>query len=168
MMMRFGRNLRMPWTETDFHRGSCLMLRILLDTGLLEEVTHPRCNPDIANWLKGMLQSGAEVLVPEIADYELRRKLLHIGSAKSIRRLDDLKSTGYVPITTETMLKAAEFWADARRQGRQTAQDESLDGDMILSAQAACLAEDGDEVIIATENVGHLALFADAREWEKI
>ncbi len=39
---------------------------------------------------------------------------------------------------------------------------------MILAAQALLVAEDGHEAIVATRNVGHLARFVDAREWETI
>lgn len=57
----------------------------------------------------------------EIADYELRREL---DLSKSIARLDSLKSIiDYLPITTATMTKAAEFWASARKTGAPTADD---------------------------------------------
>jgi len=66
------------------------------------------------------------------------------------------------------MLKAAEFWAAARKAGRQSADDASLDADMILAAQAGDLAPGGDETVIATTNIRHLALFARARLWREI
>ncbi len=66
------------------------------------------------------------------------------------------------------VLKAAEFWATARKLGRQSADDASLDADMILVAQAGALDRDGDETVIATTNVRHLALFASARIWREI
>jgi hypothetical protein len=66
------------------------------------------------------------------------------------------------------MLKAAEFWAAARKTGRQSAGDASLDADMILAAQAGALLHAGDETVIATTNVRHLALFAPARIWREI
>jgi hypothetical protein len=74
----------------------------------------------------------------------------------------------YAPITTPVMLKAAEFWASARKMGRQTAADASLDADMILAAQACALVRGGDETVIATANVGHLALFSPARLWRDV
>jgi hypothetical protein len=52
--------------------------------------------------------------------------------------------------------------------GRQSAGDTSLDADMILAAQAWALVRDGDETVIATTNVRHLALFASARIWHEI
>jgi hypothetical protein len=32
------------------------------------------------------------VFVPEIADYEVRRKLIHIGATAGVRRLDQVKA----------------------------------------------------------------------------
>jgi hypothetical protein len=75
---------------------------------------------------------------------------------------------GYAAITTPVMLKAAEFWAAARRTGRQSADDASLGADMILAAQVVTLNHDGDSAVIATTNVRHLALFASARAWHDI
>ena len=74
----------------------------------------------------------------------------------------------YAPITTPVMLKAAEFWAAARKTGRQSSGDASLDADMILAAQAGGLLRAGVETVIATTNVRHLALFASARLWREI
>jgi hypothetical protein len=102
-------------------------------------------------------------VIPEIADYEVRRELLRAGKERGLGRLDALKGMlGYAPITTPVMLKAAEFWAAARKMGRQSADDASLDADMILVAQARALVRDGDETVITTTNVRHLALFASA------
>jgi hypothetical protein len=66
------------------------------------------------------------------------------------------------------MLRAAEFWATARNMGRQSADDASLDADMIPAAQAGALVSAGDETVIATTNVRHLVLFASARIWREI
>lgn len=110
-----------------------------------------------------------QVLVPEIADYELRRELLRSGRKRSIAVLDRYKQyLGYVPLTTEVMLQAAEFWAIARNQGKPTAPDRALDGDVILAAQAEVLGRSGDDVVIATTNVRHLSLFVAAEEWQLI
>ena len=107
--------------------------------------------------------------VPEITDYEVRRELLRLNKQKSVDRLDLLRTTiGYVPLTTATMLRAADLWAQVRKLGKPTADNKALDGDVILAAQAALLAEQGDEVIVATTNVDHLARFVDAREWREI
>ncbi len=140
---------------------------VLLDSGPLGMVSHPRMNPAVAQWLKNLLARGVTVLVPEIADYEVRRELLRAKQATGVQRLDQLKQTlGYVPLTTDAMLKAAEFWASARNRGKHTAKDEALDGDMILAAQAATL--DDDDALIATTNVKHLADFVEAEVWNNI
>lgn len=111
-----------------------------------------------------MLRGRAEVIIPEITDYELRRNLLLEGLSESVHRLDELKAVlTYLPLTTRVMLRAAEFWAQARKDGRATADPKQLDVDVILAAQA-------DEVkgIVVTENVGHLALFVEAKTWDEI
>lgn len=143
--------------------------QVLLDAGPLGMVSHPRPNPAIVDWLRRMLTAGVTVVVPEIADYEVRRELLRANRRKGVQRLDDLKAAiGYAPITTAVMLKAAEFWAQARNQGFPTAGDVALDADVILAAQAVTLEDTTDEVVIVTTNVGHLAQFADARKWDEV
>lgn len=60
--------------------------------------------------IHSLLVAGAAVLVPEIADYEIRRELLRAGKTRSVTVLDQYKaSLGYVPLTTEAMLQAAQF-----------------------------------------------------------
>lgn len=84
--------------------------------------------------------------------------------------LDRYKETlGYVPLTTEAMLRAAAFWSDVRREGKPTAPDLALDADAILAGQAATLVSSGeDEIVVATTNVGHLSRFVPAEEWQEI
>jgi predicted nucleic acid-binding protein len=140
------------------------MSRVILDSGPLGKIVHPRPHADIANWLDGLLAAGIEIIIPEIADYEVRRELLLAGLTTSVQRLDELKEAlTYSPLTTPIMLRAAELWAEARRLGRLPADPKELNGDMILAAQAESVG-----AVIATENVGHLALFADARHWKDI
>ncbi len=132
-------------------------------------VTHPRRNAEPEAWLRALLAVGTIVLVPEIADYEVQRELHRAGKARSLDRLDLLAATmGFAPITTRAMRRAAEFWAAARQLGQPTAVDAALDADMILAAQAAILADDGDSPIVATSNAAHLSRFVDAREWQDI
>ncbi|MCP2731874.1 hypothetical protein [Limnofasciculus baicalensis] len=66
------------------------------------------------------------------------------------------------------MLKSAELWASARKQGKPTADNKALDGDVILASQAILVSNYGHEVIVATTNIKHLSLFVDAREWQNI
>ncbi len=137
---------------------------VMLDTGPLGRIAHPRPNHEIMNWIMGLLKANAFVMIPEIADYEVRRSLLLEGLTKSITRLDQLKQTfAYQHITTNVMLKAAELWADARKMGKPTADPKALDSDVILAAQALQV-----NAMIATENVGHLSLFVKAKHWSDI
>jgi predicted nucleic acid-binding protein len=149
-----------------------MSLIVLLDAGPLGMITNPKSSPEneaCKNWLGRLAHSGVEVVIPEIADYEVRRELLRAGKDRGLGRLDALKGMlGYAPITTSVMLKAAEFWASARKMGRQSADDASLDADMILVAQAGALVRNRDETVIATTNVRHLASFASARIWREI
>ena len=140
---------------------------MLLDAGPLGMISHPRATAEIVTWLARLLASGVEVMIPEIADYEVRRELLRVGSARGIERLNELKTAlGFVPITPEAMLQAATFWADARRRGRPTADDLSLDADVILAAQAMTMSN--KEVIIASTNPKHISRFVPAERWQDI
>ena len=142
---------------------------VVLDTGVLGRLTHPRPSRELRDWLRALLDGGRQVRVPEIADYELRRELIRAGLSDSVERLEMLEAAiGYLPLTTDAMRTAAEFWARARRHGKPMAADPALDADVILAAQAAVLARKGRLVTIATDNVAHLSLFADARLWNEI
>jgi len=149
-----------------------MSLIVLLDAGPLGMITNPKGSPEneaCKNWLADLAYNGIEIVIPKIADYEIRRELPRAGKEEGLSRLDALKGMlRYAPITTAVMLKAAEFWATARKMGRQSAADASLDADMILAAQARSLLRAGDENVIATTNVRHLALFAEARIWREI
>lgn len=136
---------------------------IVLDTGVLGLVTNPKLSAQsvaCAQWLQSHLKSGSHAIIPEIADYEVRRELLRANKTKGIARLDDLATLlEYLAITTDAMRQAAKLWVQARQQGQPTAGDQTIDGDMILVAQAMIARPN---VIIATTNVGHLSRFIRA------
>lgn len=122
--------------------------------------------PEIKQWLRERVAAGEEIQVPEIADYELRRGLLRLKDAKGIERLDQMATQlGYLPLTTDVMRKAAEFWAEARQRGSATAPDLALDGDVILAAQAAAL---GGNTVVATENPRDLSRYTPAFHWSQL
>lgn len=145
---------------------------ILLDSGPLGLITNPSAseeNRECNAWIQTRLREGDRVMVPAISDYEIRRELLRAEKTKGLARLDGLKSVvGFIPLTSEALLQAAEFWAAARRSGKPTAADSALDGDVILCAQAAELTRLGHETVIATTNVKHLEAFSHARLWREI
>lgn len=143
---------------------------VFLDAGPIGLVTNPKLSPEstlCTRWLQALIISDIRVIIPEIADYEVRRELLRANKVKGIARLDELaNSLEYLPITTAAMRQAAMFWAQARQQGQPTAGDKTIDSDMILAAQATTL--DVVDVVIATTNVGHLSRFAPADLWRNI
>ena len=143
---------------------------VLHDSGPLGTIAHPRADPAIVTRVNSLMAAGIRLIIPETADYEVRRELLRANLQLSVARLDVLKRTlEYLPLTTEVMLQAAAFRAQARQAGTPTAPDPAPDGDVILAAQAAILERSAvTPVIIATTNVGHLARFATASLWHMI
>lgn len=87
---------------------------VLLDTHPLSQVTHPKVNPLVQQWLQSLGKTETVIRVPEIADYELRRELLRQGKQNSIDRLNKLSQICLIPLTPETMRKAAELWVWVR------------------------------------------------------
>jgi predicted nucleic acid-binding protein len=148
------------------------LLVVVLDTGPLGLVTNPRNTTaavECRQWLAGLLADGHRVLVPAIADYEVRRELVLYGKRTGLRKMDALRAQiGYLPLTEDALFLTADFWAQARRQGQPTADPKALDGDVILAAQAATFDAGGDSVVVATTNVGHLSRFVPASYWAGI
>jgi predicted nucleic acid-binding protein len=143
---------------------------VLLDAGPLGLVTNPQRSPQsvaCAQWLQSIIARGSRVILPEIADYEVRRELLRANKVKGLAHLDALAELlEYLPLTTAAMRQAALFWAQARQQGQPTASDKTIDADMILAAQAMTLYV--PDVVIATTNIGHLSRFASVDLWQNI
>lgn len=116
-------------------------------------------------WMWGEFMRGAIIVIPEIADYEVRRSLLSIRATGSLGGLDRLHQDPgvYLPITTASIRRAADLWAQARRQGQATAGEKSIDGDVILAAQALEYCSDADDWWVATENRRHLSRYLGER-----
>jgi predicted nucleic acid-binding protein len=142
---------------------------IVLDAGPLGMLTHPAENTEIQFWLRRMAHRGVRIVVPEIADFEVRRELIRAGKINSLKRLEVLKARfNYMPLTTEIMLRAARYWAYTRNMGRPLASSKSLDCDVILAAQASVLGGDDPRCVIVTDNVDHLSLIASAMRWTEV
>ena len=150
---------------------------ILLDSGPLGLMVRAPNKPQVVHfnaWLNAILAAGATIIIPEIAHYEVRRELLRIRAVGSLRRLDFAldPSSGFrqLTLTTDAMLRAAEFWAFVRQTGIPTASPDALDADAILAGQAALAGGPGDAVTIATTNLAHLNRFPgiDAQGWDQI
>ena len=145
---------------------------ILLDSGPLGLVTNPKASGETFlcyQWMVSQTHRRRKVLIPEIADYEVRRELIRANKARGLARLDRFKiDFGYLSLTTATMIFAAELWAKSRRLGRPNASDDALDADVILCAQAMLLEQAGHQVIVASTNVKHLEKFVTALNWSDI
>ena len=143
---------------------------VILDSGPLGLVTNPRMSPQATaclRWVQELLSPGRRVIVPEIADYEIRRELLRADKIAGLTRLDLLiQQLEYLPITTQAMRVAAQLWAETRQRGKPTADDRALDGDVILAAQL--ITGGFASVVVATTNVGHLVQFVNAALWTEI
>lgn len=112
--------------------------------------------------------------VPEIADYELRRKMLHIRNAAEIARLEAFNAVAadrYRPLTTADVHLAAQLWAQARQTGHITAPPEALDSDVLIAAQARLLTPAVlglQAVTVATSNVRHFIGLVPTALWSDI
>ena len=138
----------------------------MLDSGPLGRLSHANYtrNREIRDWLASLLDADVSVFLPEIADYEIRRNLIVENLTGSLANLDALPSlVTYVPITTADMRQAAVLWARSRKSGRSVGDAKELNADVILAAQALRLG-----CTIATDNIGHLRQFTDARVWTSI
>ena len=147
---------------------------IVLDSGPLGLLSHPTphgAGHDAQQWARRHIAAGVRFVVPEIADYEVRRELIRARKDLGIARLNELcDGLAYQPLSTPVLRAAAELWALARNEGYPTAHDAALDGDVILAAQARGLqsAESSELVVVATTNVAHLERFVDAMHWTEI
>jgi predicted nucleic acid-binding protein len=148
-------------------------MKLLLDANILTRLCHPHkdVNTNVNEWLEKLLGSSPfAVIVPEIADYEVRRGLMHVAlksgqpTTRSLLRLDLLtEKLEYLPLNTATMCRAAGLWAESRVVGQPTAVDDALDGDVILAAQA--LEVSG---VVVTENIRHLSRYVESRHWQDV
>jgi hypothetical protein len=116
------------------------MKLVFLDTGPLGVITNPKGTPEALacqHWVRDLLAAKVRVVVPAIADYELRRELIRAGKIAGLRRLDAVRmGLEFDPITQAALDRAAELWAVVRTGGQPTAAYEALDGDSILAVQA--------------------------------
>ena len=145
---------------------------LLLDSSILSCVLRPEIpenGPVAAAILRMLGDPRYKIFVPEIIDYELRRKLLHMGHHRyqgrkwakdALTVLDEIVSAGYLPLTTNAMRMAASLWAQTRAKGELRGPEENLDVDVILAAQARQV---GGHVVTANEK--HFRHLVDVFDW---
>lgn len=161
----------MHWPQLAAPRDAPSEVLIVLDSGPLGLLSNPTTSGpgrQAQDWARARISAGDQIIVPEIADYEVRRELIRAGKTLGVQRLDELcAGLGYHPLSTHIMREAADLWAEARNRGYPTAHDAALDGDVLLAAQARDLHADppGERVVVATTNVAHLERYVDAQLW---
>jgi predicted nucleic acid-binding protein len=145
---------------------------LLLDSNILGQIVRPTVEdhgPVVKTIARLFRDVQYRIHVPEIIDYELRRKLLHLAqhphqarkwAQEALAVLDRLVLTSYIPITTETMRLAAKIWAQTRSEGQSRGPEESLDIDIILAAQARLA---GAQIVRLNEK--HFRGVADLFDW---
>jgi predicted nucleic acid-binding protein len=151
-----------------------MSLTVFLDAGPLGLITNPkRTQNSIAatQWAVDILTAGNRIVVPAIADYEVRRELIRARKTNGLRALDDwnmARPGRYLPLTDSALRLGAELWAEARMAGTSTADPKELDGDVLIAAQALDTGLSPAAFVIATVNVSHLRLFAPAELWTNV
>jgi predicted nucleic acid-binding protein len=148
---------------------------IVFDSGVLGMVTNPnKKTPEAraaAGWAVSLMAAGHRVVVPAIADYEVRRELVRSGSTRGELALDawnHAEPGRFLDLTNRDLRRACRLWAQARNAGTPTAEPKELDGDVLISAQALHLGLPRSDFMVATTNVGHLSLFVPADLWTNI
>jgi predicted nucleic acid-binding protein len=149
-----------------------MTLSLFIDSNILGQLVQPVAekNRPVVTLMERLFHDVRyQICFPEIVDYELRRKLLHLAhhphqarkwAREALKDLDQLVSRNYIPITTETMRLAAELWAQTRISGRPRGSEEKLDIDVILAAQAQ---QAGGQII--TTNEKHFRDIAEVFDW---
>jgi len=147
---------------------------VILDTGPLGLLANPKKTPEpraITRWALDIMAAGHRLIVPAIADYEVRRELERIGQMQGLAQLDAFnaaRSDRYLSLSDSALRLAAKLWAQARNAGMPTADPKELDCDVLIAAQALTMGVPTSDLVIATTNVGHLSRFVTADLWANI
>ena len=147
---------------------------IALDTGPLGLLTNPKKSADTiacVAWSIALLRAGHQIIVPAIADYELRRELEWARKTRGLALLDAwnaARSDRYLSVTDSSLRLAARLWAQDRNSGTPTADPKELDGDALIAAQLLDLGLLTSDFVLATTNVAHLSQFVPAALWTDI
>ena len=151
------------------------MIRVIaLDSGPLGQRTGPpqsRITQAINAWTATIVTAGHRIVVPSIADYEVRRELVRLGKASGIARLDAFNLAypdRLIAVWNTTLTLGAKLWAKARNAVTPTGDPRELDCDVLIAAQALTMGIPESDLVIATTNVGHLSKFAPAALWTDI
>lgn len=152
---------------------------VFLDTGVLGLIATPGNDGktgECKKWYETLLSRSTTILTSEICAYETNRSLilasLQLGrEVGGIQELANLrKAIEFLPVTQNVWQKAAQVWAQSMRQSAPMTDPKRLDADSIICAHWQVLEEEnqGQAVIIASENLRDLNRFAIADLWNNI
>jgi predicted nucleic acid-binding protein len=151
---------------------------VFIDSGVLGLLTNPKKEGRSAqceDWLYSLLAKGVYVVTSDICDYEVRRSLLlesvKKNSFQSLNNLDELRNIiDFLKLETDVIFNASQIWMEIRQSGKKTADDYSIDVDIIILAHWRLLSKQYPSryLVIATTNIKHFAGFAEALNWEDI
>ena len=132
---------------------------VVLDSGILGQLVHKdgAKRAKVEAFLETHQPEITALVIPEIADYEVRRSLLKIGSIGSVKMLDQLVAIAkYEPFSTPQVRRAAEIWAHCRKNGFPFCDDKELDGDCFVIAQTESY---GPTATVLTTNPNDIGRF---------
>lgn len=122
-------------------------MRLVIDTGVLGRICNPALFETLCREMEAIASADLDTvfILPEVVDYEERRKLEHLARSKdaqkksyaqeSLRRLNLVRETlTPAEVTNQVVREAAKLWALARIKGRPTAPDKSVDFDVIIAS----------------------------------
>jgi hypothetical protein len=151
---------------------------VFIDSGILGILANPNKKGEVNDceqWLYKLLSQGVYICSSDLCDYEVRRNLIletnkkpHLNSIKNLEELKELIT--FLPVSPSLLIQAASLWAEARVRGMPTADNKTLDVDIIICSQWQMLKEEFPSryIVIATTNVKHLSRFAEALSWREI
>lgn len=153
---------------------------IFFDAGPLGIIVNSKTPPSpltikAIEWVYALIVEGHRLIVPAIADFEVRREFLRAGMTDSLALLDAWNTAQpdrYLPLTDSALKLAAQLWAQARNGGTLPADPKELNGDVLIAAQIldyqATYGLAASDIVIASVNVGHLSLFVPSDLWTNI
>lgn len=129
-----------------------------MDTNVLTQLL--KRTTAIVDRYRNALGRGEPIYLSAVVYYEIKRGLLHVGAARQLRQLDEhFKNVlRWATVSDATWDRAAQLWAECRRQGRP----HDDDGDLLLAAQANALGA----VVVTRNTRDFLDLQVTVENWE--
>ncbi len=137
------------------------MKTYLLDSTIVSKIIK-RDDQSIKKRFQQALRNNSKILISPIVFYEVMRFFYHKKAVKEINFLLKLVDKLYwIDTNYNTWDKGAKIWAQARSIGRPTADEKSLDADVLIAAQAK-----EHNAVVVTKNTKHFTyLGVENEQW---